>query len=167
MNQHKEQAQIIAALNEQIAQEYYAFYLYLAMAEYFEEKGLIGFAHWMKIQSNEEKTHAEKICKYMNERGWRVHLKTIKEPPFEWATPQNCFEEAYKHEQFVTHNIYNIMDMAIEAKEYPTQIMLHWFVNEQVEEEQQFKQILDKFELIKNSTTALLFLDKELGKREE
>jgi len=101
------------SLNEQINAEMYSAYLYLSMVAYFESVNLPGFANWMKVQAQEELTHAMKIYDFVNERSGRVTLKPIEGPPKEWPSPLAVFEAAYKHEQKVTGLINSLVDLAI------------------------------------------------------
>ncbi len=153
------------ALNEQLRWEFFSAYLYLGMAAYFEERGLLGFAHWMKAQAAEELMHAMKFYKFLSERDGRVILQEIPVPPAEWESPEKVFEYAYNHEQEVTRRINNLMSFAKELKDYATENFLQWFIEEQVEEEASFKTLLSKLRLIKNDPQALFYLDNELGQR--
>jgi len=153
------------ALNEQLKWEIYSGYLYLAMAAYFEDLGLLGFSHWMKAQAAEEIMHAMKFYKYIFERDGRVVLQDIPAPPKDWKNPEDVFEFSYNHEKEVTARINNLMSLAKDLKDYATENFLQWFVEEQVEEEASFKEILLKLKLIKNDPQALFYLDSEIGKR--
>lgn len=153
------------ALNEQLKWEIYSGYLYLSMASYFEDKGLTGFSHWMKAQASEEIMHAMKFYKFIFERDGKVILEEIPAPPKNWESPEGVFEFAYKHEQEVTRKINNLMSLAKKFEDYATENFLQWFVEEQVEEEASFKEILLKLRLIKNDPQALFYLDKELSQR--
>ncbi|MGC8965787.1 MAG: ferritin [Caldimicrobium sp.] len=153
------------ALNEQLKWELYSAYLYLSMAAYFEDKGLEGFAHWMKAQTAEELMHAMKFYKFIFERDGRVILQEVPKPPSEWETPEAAFEYAYHHEQEVTSRINKLVSLAKKLEDYATENFLQWFVEEQVEEEASFKGILNKLRLIKNDPQPLFYLDKELSQR--
>ena len=159
---HKE---IESALNEQLKWEFYSAYLYLGMAAYFEQEGLNGFAHWLKVQTAEEMMHAMKFYKFILERDGKVELQEIPAPPKRWDSPEVVFEHAYKHEQEVTAKINRLMSIARKYEDYATENFLNWFVNEQVEEEASFKEILSKLRLIKNNPQALFYLNKELSLR--
>ncbi len=156
------------AINEQINKEFYSSYLYLAMAAHFDAKGLPGFAHWMKKQSEEEWEHGMKFYEYLNEVGSEVTLDTIACPPKKFGSPKEIFEQVYEHEQMVTKSIENLYALAKEEKDPKTEIMLHWFINEQIEEEKNDRDILDQLEMAGNNSFGLLFLDKHvLGARKE
>ena len=153
------------ALNNQVNAELYSAYLYLSMAACFESMNLPGFANWMRVQTQEETTHAMKIYDYICERGGRVMLKAIEAPPANWKSPLAAFEAALKHEQKVTGLINNLVNLAVAGKDHATQIFLQWFVSEQVEEEKSADEIVQKLNLTKNMPGALYMLDKEMGQR--
>lgn len=153
------------ALNKQINAELYSAYLYLAMAAYFESTNLSGFAKWMELQAEEEKQHAMKLYHYIVERGGRVVLDAIQKPQSEWKSPLDVFEAVYAHEQHVTSLIYNLADIARQEKDYATEVMLHWFIKEQVEEEANASSILERIKMVKDSVNGILQYDKILGKR--
>ena len=157
---------IVDALNKQINAELYSAYLYLSMASYFESKGLKGFSNWMRVQWQEELTHAMKIYDYVVERGGRVKLYAIDEPPSEWDSPLAAFEAAYNHEVRVTGMINELVELAMSEKDYATYNMLQWFVAEQVEEEASTSEIVDKLRLIGDDGRGLLMIDRELGTRQ-
>jgi len=151
------------AINEQIKAEMWSSNLYLSMAIYFMDKGLEGCAHWMKKQAEEEMEHAHKFIDYVMKRGGKALIPKIESVPNEWENPKTVFENVYKHECYVSELIDKLMDVAIAEKDKATQEFLRWFINEQVEEEENSKEILDKFELF--GIHALFLVDKKLGKR--
>lgn len=153
------------AINQQIKNELYSAYLYLAMSAHFEATNLPGFAHWFRLQSNEEVEHAMKLFDYLNDRGGRVELYAIDKPPNSWASNLAAFEQALQHEQKVTGLIHKLYETALNENDYATQVMLQWFIDEQVEEEKNATQIVEQLKLIEERGTAVLFLDKQLGKR--
>jgi len=153
------------ALNKQINEELYSAYLYLSMSAYFESMGLKGFANWMMVQYKEETDHAMKIYNYLLSHGAEIVLLPIKEPPHEWTSPLNAFEETLKHEQHITKCINNLVDLAEELKDRPTYNFLQWYIDEQVEEEENDREIIDKLKLVWESSNGLFMLDKELAQR--
>lgn len=153
------------AINEQIKNELYSAYLYLAMSAHFEAANLPGIAKWMRFQSNEEVEHAMKFFDYVNDRGGRVILKAIDQPQSEWSTPIEAFEQVLEHEQKVTGMIHNLFAIATKENDYPTQVMLHWYINEQVEEEKNASTIVEQLHMIGDHPNALLMLDHRLGER--
>jgi ferritin len=153
------------ALNKQINDELYSSYLYLAMAAHFETENLNGFAHWMKLQSQEEYGHAMKIYEYVFQRNGKVTLAKIDAPAESWKSIIDVFEEIYSHEQKISASIDAIVGLAFAEKDYATNNFLQWFVGEQVEEEATALYILDKAKLIGDNRNGIFMLDKELGQR--
>ncbi len=152
-------------LNNQVNAEMYSAYLYLAMSAFFEDQNLSGFAHWMYVQAQEEMTHAMKIYRFINDRGGRVELKAIDEPPKEWDDAVKVAQEVYEHEQKVTGMIHDLVNLAREEKDHGTDNMLQWFVAEQVEEENNADELLQQLKLIGGKGQGLLMLDRELSQR--
>ena len=153
------------ALNKQINHEFYSTYFYLSMSAYFETLNLRGFAHWMRVQSQEETSHAMKLFDYIHDRNGHVVLEAITQPPVEFQSPIDAFQRALAHERKVTETIHRLYGLAVQEKDYETQVELQWFIAEQVEEEKQARQILDQLKLIGDHGAALYLLDKELGER--
>jgi Ferritin-like protein len=156
-----------AALNAQINAEYWSAYLYLSMSAYFAADGKPGFAHWFKIQSDEEQEHAQKLFDYVIERGGKVELKPIAEVSNSWESPLAAFKDTLEHEQEVTAMINDLVTLAREEKDYATESMLQWFVNEQVEEESTAQGYIDALEMIKDNGFGIYTLDKELLSRKD
>lgn len=153
------------AFNEQINAETYSAYLYWSMSAALEDMALKGFANWMRIQAQEEMTHAAKFYSYIVERGGRVKLTAIAAPPTEWKDLQSIFEETLKHEQHVTSLINGLADLAISEKDHASVNFLQWFVNEQVEEEATAQDVLGMVKMASASPGSLYLLDKEMGQR--
>jgi ferritin len=153
------------AINEQINKEMFSSYLYLSMAAYFENTGLPGAAKWMYVQSGEETEHAMKLFEHLIERGGKVALSAIAAPESDWAGPMAAFKAVYEHEKFVTKSINSLYEVALAEKDYPAQVLLHWFINEQVEEEKNAVQVIESMNRIEAHETAVLQLDHQLGKR--
>jgi len=153
------------ALNNQINAEFFSSYLYLSMAAYFESQNWMGFAAWMKIQSQEEYSHAMKFFKYVNDVEGKVTLDAIEKPKSDWKSPLAVFEEAHKHELYITERINKLVALADQEKDYAAKIFLNYFVTEQVEEVATVNQIIHKFKLIGDNKSSLFFLDRELGMR--
>ena len=153
------------AMNDQINRELYSSYLYLSMAAYLEDRNLPGFAHWMRVQEAEERGHAMKLYDFMVERGGRVMLNAIDAPKAEWNSTLELAEEVAAHEAKITASINALYELALKEKDYPTQIMLQWFITEQVEEEKNAAEIVANLKLIEDRGTAVLMLDHRLAKR--
>ncbi len=153
------------ALNEQVNAELYSAYLYLSMESYFKAQNLNGFANWMRVQTQEEVSHAMKIYDFINERGGRVILKAIEGPETDWDSALTVFNAVYEHEQKVTSLINNLVDLAIKEKDHATNSFLQWFVNEQVEEEASADGILQQLKMMEKAPGGMFMLDRELGQR--
>ena len=153
------------AMNDQINKELYSSYLYLSMAAYLEDRNLSGFAHWMRVQETEEREHAMKFYDFIVERGGRVMLKAIEAPKTEWKSTLELAEEVAAHEAVVTASIHALYELALKEKDYSAQIMLQWFITEQVEEERNAAEIVSNLKLIEDRGTAVLMLDHRLAKR--
>lgn len=154
------------AINGQIQKELYSAYVYLSMAAYFEANNLTGAASWMRLQHQEEQLHAMKFFDFINDRGGRVVLQAIQQPPTDFASPLAVFEAALAHEQKVSKSIHDLYALAIGENDYPTQAMLQWFINEQVEEEKNASAIVAQLKMIGDSPAGLFMIDQQLGARQ-
>ena len=153
------------ALNEQLKHEFYSSYLYLAMSAYCDSQNLTGFAHWMRLQADEEREHAMKFYDFILDRGGRVALPALPQPQRDFGSPANLFEQVLAHEQEVTSLIEQLHRKAVAEQDHPTQVFLQWFITEQVEEEKTASQILETLRMAGDNKVALLMLDRELGAR--
>lgn len=153
------------AINGQINAEVYSSYLYLAMSAYAEEANLPGFANWMKVQAQEEQEHAMKFFHHVVERGGRVVLDAIAKPPMDFKSPLAMFEQTLEHEKHVTSLINDLYALAVKEKDYASQIMLQWFISEQVEEEANATQIVETLRIGGEKGNALVMMDRFLGSR--
>lgn len=158
-------ATLLKALNEQIQKELYSAYLYLAMSAHFEAASLPGFAKWTRMQAQEEQEHAMKFYDFIIDRGARVELLAIEKPPMEFGTALEVFKEILEHEKKVTASIHNLYGIALKEADYPAQMMLHWFINEQVEEEKNAGQIVDQLQMVEDRMGTILNIDHHVGKR--
>ncbi len=154
-----------SALNKQINAEFWSAYLYLSMSIHFATEGLNGVANWFKIQFKEEQDHALKIIDYVISREGRVELAPIEKVSTKWESLLAAFLDTLEHEKVVTARIHEIVAIAREEKDFATENMLQWFVNEQVEEEETAQKIIDALKLIGNNGIGIYLIDKELGKR--
>lgn len=153
------------ALNEQINRELYSAYLYLGMSAQASAMGLRGAGNWFFVQYQEETAHALKLYKYLLEQGAEVKLVAIEEPKAAFATLLAMVEATLKHERFITRSVGDLMDLAVSEKDYATQILLQWYVKEQVEEEANDTDLVTTLKMAGNSAGTLLMIDKQLGKR--
>jgi len=153
------------AMNEQIKNELYSAYLYLAMAAHFEAENFAGFARWMCAQAGEEQEHAMKFFDFINERGGRVVLQALDAPPVDFGSHLSIFEQTLAHEQLVTGMIDNLYALALKENDYASQGFLQWYVKEQVEEEANATKILGQLRMVDGKAQGLLMLDSVLGRR--
>lgn len=153
------------ALNDQLQAEFFSAYLYLSMSAYFEDKGLEGMANWMKIQFQEEQTHALKFYRYIIERGGRVELQSLEKPQKDWDSPLSAFEDAYAHERMISGRINDLAELAIAEKDHSTHNMLQWFIAEQVEEEAAVDTVVNQLRMVGEQGHGLFMIDRELRGR--
>ncbi len=156
---------MVAALNQQMNEEYYSAYLYLAMSAAATDANLPGAAHWFRVQYQEEIAHFMKLFDYVHAQGETVKLMAIQEPPAAFGTITAMFEQTLKHEQHITACIHKLMTLAQAEKDHATAIMLQWFVNEQVEEESNDNAILAGLRMAGEKGGALFMIDRQLGQR--
>lgn len=153
------------AINKQINAELWSAYLYLSMSMHFDHEGLPGVANWFKMQFMEEQDHAHKFMNYLNAKGNKVELKAIDKVDTSWTSVLQAFEETLNHERIVTGLIHELVALAREEKDYATENMLQWFVDEQVEEEETAQGLIDALKLIGDNGFGLYTFDKDLAKR--
>jgi ferritin len=158
-------AKMQKALNTHLNEEFYSSYLYLSMAAYFEAKNLKGFANWFRIQTQEEYMHGMKFFDFILQKGGKVTLAQIAAPKIEWKSISEVFAETLKHEQKITGLINKLVEVAMLEKDFATNNFLQWFVTEQVEEEANVEEIIQKIEMIGDNKSGLYMLDNELGAR--
>lgn len=153
------------SLNDQITFEFYSSYTYLAMSAFCESSDLSGFANFFRVQAKEELDHAMKLYDYVFQKGGKVVLGEIEQPKKEYDSMVDLFETGLSHERIVTNRIYDITDIATEEREHATISFLKWFIDEQVEEENNFNSLLKKVKRCENNSAALYMLDDELANR--
>ena len=156
---------MVKAINEQIKNELFSGYLYLSMAAWFEDQNLPGMAKWMYAQAAEEQEHAMKFFHYLVERGARVELEAIDKPQVDFVSALNVFEMSLEHEQKVTAMINNLYEIALGEKDYPTQVLLQWYIEEQVEEEDNVGTAVEMLKMSEGKAWQLLMLDGKFGER--
>ena len=154
------------SINNQIADEFNAGYLYLSMSAYCESIGFRGFAKWLRKQSEEEIGHGMKLIDYMNDQSARVELQEIYEPEKTFASLLDLMETALLHEKEISDCIYILYAQAEEEHECTTQTMLNWFITEQLEEEKTVGDIVEKLRIFGENKASLYLIDQELGQRE-
>lgn len=153
------------ALHDQLNEEFYSAYLYLAMSAYCSHIEFNGAATWFKLQYEEEHLHATKIYNYLVEQGVQVILKELGRPPSDYGSVLEVFQTSLTHEQGMTARLNDLSDQALKEKDHATYNLLQWFVNEQVEEEATLGGIISKLKLVKDDGYGLLMIDNELGAR--
>ena len=151
---------------DQIKNEWYSGYLYMSMAAHFEAMGLGGFANWMKKQAGEEYKHGQRIWEFLNDRGVKVLLQAIPQPPTDFASPLQIFEMTLDHEKQVTAMINAIADQSDKVKDRPSMVFIQWFITEQVEEEKSASDVLEALKRAKTDSSGASHLDRQLGQRE-
>jgi len=154
-----------AAINDQIKNELESYYIYLSMAAYFHNISLDGMGHWMRCQAHEEMIHAMKFFEHVIDRGGKVVLQDLKQLKTEWRSPLEAFQDAFEHEKFISSKINDLTTIVREEKEYPSEPLLAWFSDEQIEEEASAGKITDELTMIGEDKSALLMMDRELGAR--
>ncbi|MBR4491310.1 MAG: ferritin [Bacteroidales bacterium] len=152
-------------LNEQVNKELYSGYLYLDMNNYFDKRGLNGFANWYMIQAMEERDHAMLIYKYMQNNDCPITLNAIAKPDKIFKKDMDVLKAGLEHEEYVTESIHNIYEAAYKAKDFRTMQFLDWFVKEQGEEETNARDMITKMELFGNDPKSLYMLNQELAGR--
>ena len=153
------------ALNAQINAEMWSAYLYLSMAAYCHAQGQPGMGKWFEVQFKEEQDHAKILFNYVISRNGKVDLRPIEAVPTEWNGILNVFESSLRHEQSITESINKLFALTSEENDYATQSMLQWFIDEQVEEEENVQTIIDNLKMIKDNVYGIYMIDKELGQR--
>jgi len=156
---------ISKALNEQITNEFNSAHSYLAMSVHFSACNLNGFAHWFRVQYDEERTHALRILDHILDRGGTVSLSVASEPQQCWESPSAAFSAALEEERRIAGSIDELMELAIQEKDHATRILLDWFVTEQVEEERSTSEIVDQLRMVGESDIGLFMIDERLKDR--
>ena len=152
-------------LNVQINAEQYSAQLYLAMSAACAAQSYKGFASWLHVQAGEETAHAMKLINFLLDRGGLLELKPIAAPPTDFGGPIALFEKVLAHEREITSKIHKLFDTARGDKDFASEVMLQWYVTEQVEEEANASEILERLRAVGDKGGAIWYMDKELGKR--
>ena len=153
---------MVKLLNDQFNAEMYSAYLYLDFSNYFEEKGLNGFA---MIQAKEEMAHGMMFYNYIHENDGALKLDAIARPEGNYKDDLEVLKEALKHEEYVTSLINKMVYEARDLKDLRTEHFLAWFVNEQAEEEATARDLITKYELFGKDGKGLYALNDELAGR--
>ena len=153
------------ALNAQITLEQYSAQLYLAMSAHCEGRSFRGFAHWLRVQAQEETKHAMKLVTFVLDRGGKLELGAISAPPADFGTVTQVFEKILEHEKAITVKIGALFELSRAEKDYASEITLQWYVTEQVEEEANVGQIVDQLKAVGEQGGGIWYLDSKMGKR--
>ncbi len=153
------------AINAQIQAEFQSAWDYLEMSSRLEELNFKGAARWMRTQWEEETIHAMKFFDFLVRRGGRPRLSTMDKPEIAFETPLEAFRLVLAHEKHVTSLINELYDLAVKERDYPLQTLLHWFIDEQVEEEEAAEDIIQSLLMAGDSGQGLFLIDRELGQR--
>jgi ferritin len=156
---------LVEAFHTQIQAEFQSAYVYLSMASWFTEHNLPGFAQWMRVQWEEETQHAMKLVDFLHNRGEAVVLHAIASPTATYGSPLDVFERVREHEQKITSSINALYELALQVKDLPSQIMLQWFINEQVEEEALVVDIIERLRMVGSDGPSIYLFDREMGTR--
>lgn len=157
--------QLHDAINAQINAELWSAYLYLSMSMDAEQKGHKGVANWFYVQFREEQDHARILQNYLNSRDAKVTLLPIAEVRTEWESPLEMFRETLAHERKVTAMIHELASIAAADKDYASANMLVWFVDEQVEEEENAREMIAACEAVEGNKFGMYQFNKELAAR--
>ena len=156
---------VLELMTEQVKNELESAYLYLSMAAYFHSQNLDGMAGWMRSQVHEETVHGMKLLDHLVDRGETLKLQDLKQRKATWGSILEAWEDAHKHEQLVTSRIHELLGAAREAKDYAVEVLVQWYVKEQVEEEATSAKVVDLVKRVGDSKNGMIMLDHELGQR--
>jgi len=156
------------ALNRQIKAEFDSAYIYLGLSAEMESRNLKGFAHWLRVQWEEELAHGLKLYDFLLQRDAKVELHALDKPKVDsQQTILEIFSDVLHHEQYITARINELYALALEDGDYGSQTLLHWFIEEQMEEEESAREIIDNLRLVGESGAALFLLDREMSQRSQ
>lgn len=153
------------AINQQINLELFSSYSYLSMASWCEHNQFVGCAHWLRLQSEEERGHAMRLHDFLIARNCRVLLRSIAQPESDFENVIEVFDKALAQEQAVTKQIDDLYELAFKEKAFAALVELEWFITEQVEEEKTAREVVHKFHMVANDPASLLDMDREMAGR--
>jgi ferritin len=157
--------EVLSVLNKQLTAEFESAYLYLAMSNSCMLGNLPGAANWLRVQAQEELTHAMKLYDFMQSRDGDVTLGSVDAPPRRWDSALKTFQAALEHERKMSAALSTLVDLALKSKDHATNNLLQWFIAEQVEEEATVTNIIHQLKLIGDNTAGLYMIDRELAMR--
>lgn len=152
---------VIKEMNQHINLEFYSGYLYMALSIQMEKMNYKGYSKWLKDHFHEEICHAQDFIEFMQKRDVSAELLDIKSESFDLTDPLEVAKLVLEHERKVTASIYKLHDIVKEYKDYATEIFLHKYIDEQIEEEDLAQTIIDKFTFAGDSTSAKYAVDRE------
>ncbi len=153
------------SLNKHMNLELFSANLYLSMSSCANEMGLKGAANWFMVQYREEMVHFMKFYQYLVDQGINISIPASKAVPNSYKSLLDMFEKTYKHEQLITGCINDLTEQAVQEKDHATQIFMQWFVTEQIEEENNDRDIIAKLKIVGSNGQGILMIDSELGQR--
>lgn len=153
------------AFNAQINAELYSAYLYMSMASYCEVKNFKGFAHWLNVQGEEERVHAGKLITHLHDRGVSIRLRAIEAPPHDFESMESLFSSALGHEEEIARKINELYAMAVDERDYPAQVLLQWFITEQVEEIATASEMVENIRRVGENRQGMFLLDRDAANR--
>lgn len=156
---------LVKAFSDQINKEFYSAFLYLAMSDWLNDQGLKGAAHWCYVQYQEETMHGQGLYHFLHARNEKAGLAAIADPSGQWSGALDVFKKILEHEQLVTESIGKLATLAMQSGDHAAYIFLQWYVSEQVEEEGNVNDIIDKLRLANENPNALLTIDSQLAAR--
>lgn len=156
---------VAKALNDQVNNELHSAYVYLAIATYFDEQALTGFSNWMQQQCREEILHSQKLLQFLRDQDAKIELREIKQPKIDFISSIDALQHALNLEQDNTEQINDIYELAVKNQDHATEVMMQWFIQEQVEEERSARTVLERCKLAGDDKGALLVLDAQMGRR--
>lgn len=157
--------EVLNALNEQINFELYSGYIYLNLSIAMERENYKGYAKWLANHYKEELAHADQFIEFIQKRDAKPELMPIEMKNFDVKEPLEVAKIILDHEKKVTERIYKIHDVAKKCDDYATEIFMHQFINEQIEEEELALDIVDNFTLAGDNIAAKITIDRELGSK--
>lgn len=149
-------------LNNQVQLEAYSANLYLAMASWADKEGFSGASEFLYEQYNEENSHMLKIFQYINDREGHAIVPAIEQPPADFKSIQEIFEQTLEHEKFISKKINELVGVCMTETDFTTVNFLQWYVNEQIEEERTARTILDRLKLLGNNSDKMYLFDRDI-----
>ena len=156
---------VAEVLNQQINKELYSAYLYWTFADYYDDRGLKGFANWYTIQVQEELDHAKVLRRYLLDNDFKPTMEAIAKPDKTFSNDLEPLEAGLAHEEYITAAINHCYEVARDAHDIRTQKMLDWFITEQGEEETNARDMITNMKLFGADPKGLYDLDREYQTR--